>query len=398
MSALPMGDERMIKVFASYAYADFDIVKGVLAELKRAGIDAAYPQDEEVDEDYDEAVEVAEDFEESIAQSIKEAEHVIVFWSEAAARSVWVQGEVRMAIILAWSEGRLILALLDRTELPSGLRDLEAVDLSTDRDQGIKRIAELVLSDRVSSGVDHSLRRRAYADSVSQEDPAWHYPSWQKRWTGWILPTAILVLFAALLGGLGYSVWNDLQHLSEWRPPNEEIADHSYILRGVVLTAALLVVLTVYYIYRRRSLVRRSISFRYSQRIEFPPDPHQVFVSYSHNDWNTVDGIVRQIEGFGYKVWVDRQDKSSGRYAGAIVRAIRSCKVVALMASRNSFSSDHVVREVYVAGDSKIPFISVQLDQSEFPDDFVYFLSGFPRTAPPIQPEWLKAQLSRYVV
>jgi hypothetical protein len=68
------------------------------------------------------------------------------------------------------------------------------------------------------------------------------------------------------------------------------------------------------------------------------------------------------------------------------------------MASSNSFSSDHVVRELYVAGDHKIPFISVQLDQSEFPDDFVYFLSGFPRTAPPIQPEWLKAQLSRYVV
>jgi hypothetical protein len=48
-------------------------------------------------------------------------------------------------------------------------------------------------------------------------------------------------------------------------------------------------------------------------------DPgHQVFVSYGHDDWTPVDGIVRQIEGFGYKVWVDRQDRSSGRYAGAI--------------------------------------------------------------------------------
>jgi hypothetical protein len=68
------------------------------------------------------------------------------------------------------------------------------------------------------------------------------------------------------------------------------------------------------------------------------------------------------------------------------------------MASSDSFSSGHVVREVHVVGDHKIPFISVQLDQSEFRDDFACFSSGFPRTAPPIQPEWPKALLSRYVM
>jgi hypothetical protein len=74
----------------------------------------------------------------------------------------------------------------------------------------------------------------------------------------------------------------------------------------------------------------------------------------------------------GYTVWVDRHDESAGRYAGEIVRAIRSNRVVALMASTNSFSSAQVAREVYVAGEHKKPFISILLDQSELPDDFQY--------------------------
>ena len=39
------------------------------------------------------------------------------------------------------------------------------------------------------------------------------------------------------------------------------------------------------------------------------------------------------------------------------------------------------MREVYVAGDYKKPFIVFQLDQAEFPDEVLYFISGFPRVS-----------------
>jgi len=78
-------------------------------------------------------------------------------------------------------------------------------------------------------------------------------------------------------------------------------------------------------------------------------------------------------------VWIDRQSTGSQRYAAPIVRAIRSSKLVALMCSQNAFASDHVIREVYVAGDYKKPFIAFQLDPTEFPDEVLYFVSGFPR-------------------
>src|SRR5215831_17777151 len=44
-------------------------------------------------------------------------------------QSQWVRQEIDRAIT-AWSQSKLILVTLDKTPLPPGLRDLEAVDLS----------------------------------------------------------------------------------------------------------------------------------------------------------------------------------------------------------------------------------------------------------------------------
>jgi hypothetical protein len=110
-----------------------------------------------------------------------------------------------------------------------------------------------------------------------------------------------------------------------------------------------------------------------------PASVPPVFISYSRQDTRTVDRLVNQIEASGYGVWIDRESSGTQRYAAEIVGAIRTSKLVALMCSQNAFSSDHVIREIYVAGDYKKPFIAFQLDMTEFPDEVHYFLSGFPR-------------------
>ena len=109
------------------------------------------------------------------------------------------------------------------------------------------------------------------------------------------------------------------------------------------------------------------------------PDNMPVFVSYSREDLRDVDRLVQQIEQAGYGVWIDRQAHGSQRYAAPIVRAIKSSQLVALMCSQNAFKSDHVIREIYIAGDCKKPFLVFQLDHSEFPDEVLYFVTGFPR-------------------
>jgi hypothetical protein len=73
---------------------------------------------------------------------------------------------------------------------------------------------------------------------------------------------------------------------------------------------------------------------------------------------------------------------------------IRGSRLIALMCSQNSFASDQVLREIYVAGDYKKPFIVFQLDPTEFPDDVRYFVSGFPQIpAASIKASNLKAEI-----
>jgi TIR domain len=135
-----------------------------------------------------------------------------------------------------------------------------------------------------------------------------------------------------------------------------------------------------------------------SRQVPAASNDSQVFVSYSHQDGRAVEQLVQQIEQLGYAVWIDRQSAGSQRYAAPIVRAIRTSKLVALMCSQNAFASDHVIREVYVAGDYKKPFIAFQLDSTEFPDEVLYFVSGFPRLPVDVMdPQQLGSEIARLV-
>jgi len=138
-------------------------------------------------------------------------------------------------------------------------------------------------------------------------------------------------------------------------------------------------------------------------RVAEPPphDPHpaggwQVFVSYSHKDGSVVEELVQKLEAMGYPVWIDREASGVQRYAGAIVGAIRTSKLVALMGSQSAFASDHVIREIYVAGDLKKPFLVFQLDPTDFPDEVLYFVTGFPRIPiAGVTAEQLRAEIVR---
>jgi hypothetical protein len=63
---------------------------------------------------------------ERLRTTLSEARCIVVVWSQAAAESEFVQEEIRDAI-RAWSAGRLVLATLDDTPLPVGLRDISAI-------------------------------------------------------------------------------------------------------------------------------------------------------------------------------------------------------------------------------------------------------------------------------
>lgn len=110
------------------------------------------------------------------------------------------------------------------------------------------------------------------------------------------------------------------------------------------------------------------------QSSEEEEDEH-LFVSYSHSDKEQVYPLVDEAEQMGHPCWIDRDDLEPGeRWAGHIVRAIKASRGLWLMCSAQSFSSDHVRREVYLADKYKKPLLPVRLDDAPMPDDIEYFL------------------------
>jgi hypothetical protein len=103
-----------------------------------------------------------------------------------------------------------------------------------------------------------------------------------------------------------------------------------------------------------------------------------LFVSYSHKDRGRVEPIVSVIEEMGRRVWMDREDiTGQAGWAGQIVRAIRECRAVVLMASPNSYSSDQVVRELYLAMNHKKTIVPIEIEPAEMPDELQYILAPF---------------------
>ena len=91
---------------------------------------------------------------EQVREQFQSAPCVVWLWSRSAARSASTKEEIHDAIH-AWSEGRLVLATIDNTALPVGLRDLQGIPVRKDLD-GLD-LAELLAE--VRALVDQSRTR-----------------------------------------------------------------------------------------------------------------------------------------------------------------------------------------------------------------------------------------------
>jgi TIR domain len=356
------------EVFVAYAQKDRDAVGPIIEAIRQAKLSVWHPG----------MMTPGENWDEQIAHQIKTAISTVFVWSNAAAQSEFLQREIRAAM-QAWSSERLVLATLDDTPLPVGLRDLSPISL---RDaSGTKQLIERV-------------HNAGYASRAPEKLGA--PPSSAKQWR---VLRNVAGLFVGLFILVDVSLW--LMWLSVpivGAPPKQsfdkgfrgELFDRgdygtpaafaSILILGIVIGAGAVFLWNAWS--KRKStrvvLADMPATLVDPRVIDLGSSISRVFVSYSRQDAQTVEQLVKQIEELGYAVWIDRQLTGSQRYAGPIVTAIRQSRLVALMCSQNAFASDHVIREVYLAGDYKKPFIVFQLDSTEFPDELRYFVSGFP--------------------
>ena len=367
----------MAQVLVNYAKKDLATALPIVNALKRAGLSVrSNPLGQSVEDPGTDAC-------------------VLMLWSKEAAESV-AQQEIHRAM-QAWSSDRLVLAALDATPLPVGLRDLSAVPI---RDASEPETKPLV--DRVRAVVAGEAAAPLPAPAAA---PA---PSRKPRRRAPLLVGGILVLGATILAVASVFLANPQaslrppSHLRIFVPISGTGPDADLVILLIVLALGTAVGGVLIGLWRARSRAR---SQREPTATESPlamarsDETPQLFVSYSRRDERAVEQLVRELERLGYVVWIDRHSKGAHRYAAPIVRAIRSSGIVALMCSENAFTSDHVIREVYVAGDCKKPFIAFQLDPTDFPDEILYFLSGFPRIpVARIDPQQLRSEIARLIV
>jgi hypothetical protein len=108
-----------------------------------------------------------------------------------------------------------------------------------------------------------------------------------------------------------------------------------------------------------------------------------VFISHSAQDKKVAETICAALEESGIQCWVAPRDVRPGRsFPGEITRAIQQSKVMLMIFSQQSNSSEQVLREVQLAVDCHVPIIRLRIEDIPLSDDLRYYLST---------PHWLDA-------
>jgi WD40 repeat protein len=101
-----------------------------------------------------------------------------------------------------------------------------------------------------------------------------------------------------------------------------------------------------------------------------------VFISYSNKDKAIADGICANLEAAGARCWIAPRDIAPGEdWPAAINQAITKSRIMVLVFSHNSNSSEDVSRELILAANSKLVIIPFKIDNVEPEPGKQYYLA-----------------------
>ncbi len=106
-------------------------------------------------------------------------------------------------------------------------------------------------------------------------------------------------------------------------------------------------------------------------------DPEDVFVSYSRQDNDKVQALTGKLRAAGVGLWMDvRNIDGAAMWGEEIVNAVAKSKVLLLLVSKTSVTSQNVVKEVLLASERKAHILPVDLELTEIPGSLQYALAG----------------------
>ena len=103
---------------------------------------------------------------------------------------------------------------------------------------------------------------------------------------------------------------------------------------------------------------------------------HDVFISYSNKDKLVADSICVNLEAAGVRCWIAPRDIAPGEdWPTAITKAISHSRVMVLIFSADSNSSEDVSRELFLAANSKLVIIPFKIENIEPEPGKQYYLA-----------------------
>ena len=101
----------------------------------------------------------------------------------------------------------------------------------------------------------------------------------------------------------------------------------------------------------------------------------EVFISYTTSDKLQAEKIVEYLEKYNISCFIAPRDVEGGvNYAKSLVKALEECNLVLLVASQKTNESDHVLNEVDIMIDKKIPVLPVFIEDYELNDELRYYI------------------------
>jgi adenylate cyclase len=153
----PLRGGSVARVFLSYARADVDCAKTLADHVARAGHEVWW----------DRELHGGSRFSAEIDKALRDAEAVVVLWSEASLESAWVQDEAAEGR----DSGRLVPAVIDEVRPPLGFRQYQAIDLTDLRDGAQPRQLEEMLRAIVKMGSPDERKPGSEAAKPKAEAP-----------------------------------------------------------------------------------------------------------------------------------------------------------------------------------------------------------------------------------
>src|SRR5580704_4838596 len=98
-----------------------------------------------------------------------------------------------------------------------------------------------------------------------------------------------------------------------------------------------------------------------------------IFISYSSKDRDIAETICQALEVRGQNCWIACRDVGAGEnFQEAIVRQLRSAKVMLLVFTSNANNSDEIKKELVLAGRHQVTVVPVRVEDVVPNDAFSY--------------------------